>query len=615
MSIADRLTARLTELNIEQRNILTFAQEDLRLDLFPAQKFILKVFYSLPLSDDINENCIEIGDRFNERVLYRFSEVEFLDFLYKSNRINVNKISPDQFFLEIVFAIGRRGTKTTLSSIITLHTIQGLLMLPNPHKYFGILEEDEIGVAIVSNNREGADRQFRTISKMIYRSPFFKKHLVKDPTNGQLFLRSNRILESKDEALTQLMKNKGDILISTFAANPNVRGASNIVTISDEFHHFLDSDVSNKKNPLDRVVYESLTPSTSGFVMEDGRPAGRNFFLSSPNGQKGMFWDMYQRAMSKENRGKETHTLVINVPSHWVNPKLKSTTLISFYNKSERSYEQEYEAKFLKGSGAWLLSITNKVYAAFDESRPNVMLGAQSGFEYFIGIDFGLGSDGTAFVVGHYEPFRPHTVSKEERHSFDLVFGTQEIRDVVVIDYIWYKLPEDEPGGVLNVKSVIKELKALDKAYKPVSGSHDQWSGEVFAQLLEEEGLKHIKKVPATQQSNSDLAKTFRQLISEGRIVFPHHPDFQEELFRLKETVGRDGLVKVEDTEFHDDMFDACTRAVWQVYNSKSSNLDSYKRHAMVKAKNRSRAPKGLPIKVNRNNIRRMGQIRSGVKR
>ena len=566
MALADKIAKKLDSLEIERKNILDFAKEDLGISLLPAQIFIFKLFYSIPLSNDKRENCIPIGDRFNEKVLYQFSEVEFAEFLFKSNRLNVKDISIDNIFLEIVFVIGRRGTKTTMSSIVTLYTIYLILLLDNPHDYFGILEEDEIGVAIVSNSRDGADRQFRTITKMVFSSVFFKKHLVKDPSGGQLFLRSRRLISASMNKDVAKATSRGDILISTFAANPNVRGASNIVTISDEFAHFLDSDVSSKRNPLDKVVFEALTPSTSGFVYKDGRPAGKNFFISSPNGKKGMLYSKYQTAMKNKGIAKAT-SLVINVPSHWVNHKLAAASLISFFNESERSYEQEYEAKFVDKTGGWLSNIRHRVMNCINRNNMNLIEPGRPINSYFMGIDFGVGHDGSAFAVAHYEPFTPD--------NFEPLEGTKETKqNVIVVDYIGYILPEE--GKLVTLENIYSELNKIMGHYIIEDGTYDQWSGGIFSQLLEEKGYRNLRKSPATQQSNSDQAKLFRQLIAEGRVIIPNKPDFIEELFRLNETVSREGLVKVEDTEVHDDQYDAVVRAIFLAFSHIDSNLKSY---------------------------------------
>lgn len=612
MALSDRISQVLDDIKITKKDPLQFAEEDLKLKLFPAQKFILKLFYNIPLSDSLEDNAIPIGDDFNETVLHVFTEVQFLEFLYKSNRVNIEDIDPDQVFIEVCFVIGRRGTKTTMSSIITLYTIYLLLLIDNPHEYFQILEEDEIGVAIVSNNRTGADKQLRAITKLIYKSPFFKKHLVKEPSNGELFLKSNRILHTKDQATRDLYKSKGDILISTYAANPNVRGSSNIVTISDEIAHYMDADVSSKKNPLDKMVFEALTPSTSGFVEPDGRPAGKNFYISSPNGERGLLYDIYKSAMGK--KGQKTNTLVINVPSHWVNHRIAPSLLRTFYNKSARSYEQEYLAKFIKSTGSWLLSIASLVNAAFDANHDNNLLHRYNPlYTYFLGIDFGLGNDGTAFAVAHYQPSRPTTFEwKDDKWIVeDAVTG-----GFFVVDHIGYLLPEE--GESLQIDDIMAYINTLQQNFKIEKGIYDQWSGEIFNQLLQKQSFTNLEKLPATQQTNSDQAKIFRQLVTEKRVSFPDKPDFNDELFRLNETVSREGLVKVEDKDYHDDQFDAVSRALYLCFNHKDSNFDSFKAKQRLKA---LQATKGIiervitgkprtPLKVNQSNVRKPGQVR-----
>lgn len=616
-SLSDRIAAKLDALEIERKDILTFAEQDLGIDLLPAQIFIFKLFYNIPLSSSYVDNAIPIGDKFNENVLHVFTEVEFLEFLYKANRINLKTLTPDQIFIEIAFVIGRRGTKTTMSSIITLYTIYMILLLDNPHKHFNMLEDDEIGVAIVSNNRDGAERQFRTITKMVYRSTFFKKHLVKEPTNGQLFLKSKRVINTTDDNIKRLFSNKGDILISTFAANPNVRGSSNIVTISDEVAHYLDADVSSKKNPLDVLVFEALTPSTSGFVEADGTPAGKNFFISSPNGQKGLLFDIYQTAM--KNKGEATTSLVINVPSHWVNHRIAPEILKAFWKKSSRSYDQEYLAKFIKSMGDWLDPISDFVYAAVNKSNQNYLTGHYKPHRtYYLGIDFGVGNDGTAFAICHYEPNRPIEMKNTDgKWEID---AHKTAQNCFVIDHIGYLQPDPEVnGGVLDLDDIMDYLKDITKAFRIEAGAFDQWAGDIFTQLLDKQGFNKITKMPATQQLNSDQAKLFRQLLIEGRIIFPDKPDFIEELFRLKEEVNRQGLIKVEDKEVHDDQFDAVLRALWQCYQCKDSTPESYRARMQRHQNAQSKPKQGTGVitkqKATKNisspkNVRKVGQVR-----
>lgn len=92
--------------------------------LLPGQKFILKLYYKIPLETKIK--TIIIRDKFNERDLYSFTEQEYLEYLYKSGRCNIKYID-DKPRNELVLIIGRRGSKcgkfdspiTTTSGTIT----------------------------------------------------------------------------------------------------------------------------------------------------------------------------------------------------------------------------------------------------------------------------------------------------------------------------------------------------------------------------------------------------------------------------------------------------------------------------------------------------------------
>lgn len=94
----------------EEVDIITFVEASwgLGLSLLPAQKFILKCAYGMPL--DNRDKYIEVPDVINEHILYRFTEREFLAWLYAEGRCNVDE-TEGKIFQEFVWSIGRRGGK------------------------------------------------------------------------------------------------------------------------------------------------------------------------------------------------------------------------------------------------------------------------------------------------------------------------------------------------------------------------------------------------------------------------------------------------------------------------------------------------------------------------
>jgi hypothetical protein len=91
-------------------DIVTFVEAPwgLNITLLPVQKFILRCLYGLPLEK--YDKTIQIPDVINERILYEFSEVEFLRWLHAEGRCNT-EVTEGKVFHELVLAIGRRGTK------------------------------------------------------------------------------------------------------------------------------------------------------------------------------------------------------------------------------------------------------------------------------------------------------------------------------------------------------------------------------------------------------------------------------------------------------------------------------------------------------------------------
>lgn len=93
----------------------------LNMNLYPAQRFIVKLYYNLPLDEHLPEEehkQIRIFDIFGEKVLYRFSEKQYLEFLYNEGRCNIGVQDHDR--RELVLAIGRRGGKCVREGTLVL---------------------------------------------------------------------------------------------------------------------------------------------------------------------------------------------------------------------------------------------------------------------------------------------------------------------------------------------------------------------------------------------------------------------------------------------------------------------------------------------------------------
>jgi len=558
------------EARVKPMTIIEFAEapSGLNYTLYPVQKFIFKVFYKIPLSSDINENRIIVKDQFNEKTLYEFDEVSFFKFLEREGRINLSFQDWEEMedtIDEIIFVIGRRGSKTTMTSIISAYTVYLLLLMEDPHSYFGIVPNEPIGIALCSNSSEGAERQLRNLIQLINPSRFFQPYIY-GTKGGKYWLRTVKFKEKEELGLTT---SPGDILIEAYAASPSVRGASNIVVVMDEFGHFNDADVTNKKKPLDEKLYEALTPSVAGFTDDDGVAYGKSFIMSSPNGKKGALYKFYKNSFNDKTY------LALNMPSNWVNYKISSKRLRNAYNKSELSFRQEYLGEFVDSAGGWI-SNKDKIKAMINMNMVNTLRNGVRGKKYFLGIDLAMSGDGFSLCVAHKEARRVNHKTEDEKLEILL-----NEKNIIVIDYIEYHLPEE--GEVLDYEFIIQRIKNVYRYFNISRGYYDQWAGQVFTQLFAKHKVPRLEMIPSTQKLNSEVAKLFRQLIMEGRLMCPSDVDyFIDEISNLQETVSRNNYVKVEaNSGEHDDVFDAVSRAVYMAYR-----LGEYEPYIPNSAKN-----------------------------
>jgi len=544
-----------SEARVKPLSILEFTTSGsgLALKLFPAQIFIFKLFYKLPLSESLVENTIVIKDNFNEQVLYKFTEKQFFEFLYTEGRVNLSPKDWEEMedtIDEIVFIIGRRGSKTTMTSIISAYTVYLLLLMEDPHSFFEVAHSEPIGIALCSNSAEGADRQLRNLVQLMHPCKFFQPYIF-GTKGGKYWLRTPIFKEKEEMGVTT---SPGNILIEAYAASPSVRGASNIVVIMDEYGHFNDADVSAKKKPLDIKLYEALTPSVAGFSDEDGNAYGKSFVMSSPNGKKGELYRMFQ--VGKEN--KDTY-LVLNMPSHWVNNKIAPKRLRNAYNKSELSYRQEYLGEFVDNINGWISNI-NKVRAMVNKLWTNSIDNGDKRKKYYLGLDLAMSGDGFALCVAHKELVRP--IGEYEEEGLELLLHP---KDCYVVDYMSVYTPAE--GEVLDHEFIISTIKSLYGKYNIVRGVYDQWAGQIFTQLFKKAKIPRLEMKSSTQAVNSETAKQFRQLLMEGKIMVPDYEPLITELLNLQETTSRNSYVKVEALSGgHDDLFDAVSRAIYLCY-------------------------------------------------
>lgn len=129
-------------------NIIDYIESPYGLNIrpYPLQKFIIKLYYHLPLED--KEKTIVITDMFRERVLYRFTEKETLEYLYNEGRCNIKE--QDHPRRELVLVCGRRSGKCVKDDTL-VYTSDGLVPIGSLGSKIGS-EYQDISTTVVQEN-------------------------------------------------------------------------------------------------------------------------------------------------------------------------------------------------------------------------------------------------------------------------------------------------------------------------------------------------------------------------------------------------------------------------------------------------------------------------------
>lgn len=571
---------------IEQPWGLYMDGQDNRASLFPAQRFIVKLFYNIELDDFLPENPrqrIQIMDMFGTKVLYEFSEADYLKYLYNEGRCNI--AAPDHDRRELVLAVGRRAGKTTLSGIFASYEVYRLLNLYNPQEYYGLPNGNRIQIISVATDKEQASLLFNEVSTHINKCDYFKPYLGSS-TLSRIDFRTPYDIEKygasfrQDDGKFKSLSGKTTLRV-TFKGSTakGLRGAGNIIIILDEVAHFQDKGSMSAEE-----IYTAVSPSAAAFSRKDsltGRPAihpltgeadveSRVILISSPLGKSGLFYSKFDQAM----RGGEAanNILAIQAPTWEINPTVPSKYYREKYHDNPQAFMVEHGAQFSDQSRGWI-EREEDLTACLDLSLRPVER-ARPKMPHQMGIDVGMVGDGTAIVITHVEngliiqdyhevwyagvPWRDANPHLEGQFSTPYA---KTLQDVERLDF-------DE---------IANWIWSLTKRFYTTEGLFDRWNGIPLEQSLHKKGLKQFRAEFFTRDQTSKMYQTAKMfLFDEVLRLYDYpiperakegdtrHSPFISELLSLQAKQVSKHIILVEaPPKKHDDLSDAFVRSVW----------------------------------------------------
>jgi len=522
--------------------------------LLPAQRFILKAYYGIPLDD--TDRYIPIFDRFNENLLYTFTEQEFYLYLLEEGRISPGPLNGTRNTLALI--CGRRGTKTTVTSMIANYEMYCMMLQYHPQGYYGVMPDDPISMTCLSTSEENAKILYDRVTNNLERALFFRDYLLKSPNKTEMYLKSQRDIQDFGGGKYTIE------FIAEACSARSTRGRNNIFVAFDEVAHFF-KEIGSKStsDKSDKAVYEAIIPSLAMYPNPDGSPAGKIILISSPADKSGLLWEEYERSFDEEKGGD---ILMIQLPSWEMNPKIPTAFLKSQYYKSPVVFSVEYGAEFSDRLSGWIED-ADLVYDCVDE-KLFMKERSSERIPYFMGIDVGLKNDGTAIAVTHVER--------------DVVDGVES--PVIVLDWIAVRYAKDEK----TFDESTGKLQAFDPAemadwiaeihghYNIHAGLLDQYYAMSVLPILKRKGILTMQDRHFNDTLNSEIYQNLMAKFMTRGIRLPasgvtgpngkpEDSELVQELLKLQVLQKSKYVIKVfmpEGKDRHDDLSDALARSV-----------------------------------------------------
>ena len=531
--------------------------------LFPVQKFILKLYYGIPL-DKINKS-IKVSNRLNTKILYEFTEVEYLKYLYSQGRCNI-KEQDNIIRHELVLVLGRRSGKSTMSAIIASYEMYKLLRRGNPQSYYGIPDGSEIRILCIANDKEQASIVYGEMTGYVDRVDYFKSALV---NSTQTFMKFQTDQDKKHKIKPSIT--------ATFKSciAKGLRGRGIMCYILDELAFFIDTGKSGGKQ-----IYRAINPSIAQFSPKDpkdkhiplGRSDGRAIAISSPDARDGFFYELYQMSLSGGN--ESSNMLMIQAPTWEVNPTLDKSYYITELAKDSRAFMTEHGAEFSDRVRGWIEDQNDLLECITPELRP-IQRGNHREL-FWAGVDFGMVRDGTAISLVHFNN------GKIELAYHEVWYAGKD----------WHKMNPHLVNPISEYANGLSDLKRLDlseiaewfnllsRRFYIDKGVFDQWAGPIFEQELHKRNLKQFEMRNFSTMDSSHAFHSMKMCMYSRQLSLYDYPISNEfnsdsntlkhsplisEMLELQSSSGGKNVTVVEAPKVagkHDDMSDSLVRAV-----------------------------------------------------
>jgi hypothetical protein len=313
----------------QTQNIIEYVENEapygLGLKLFPVHTFLTKLYYNLPLDEELPKDpakqiSVPVGGFQGPR--RAFTEASYLKYLYEEGRCNIG--AQDYSRNILVLVAGRRSGKSTLASTFVSYEMFRLVKLQDPQKHYGVPDSSRIGARVIAPNKDLAEDLRQSISWNLAKYP--TAPYVQE-TDSYISLYTPRSI---------VVKGKASLRVSCGTCNAKrmFHEEGNIAVILDEVDHF--SEIGRERlldKKLSRILPTVLRPKEDGRIVLMGTPTDKQGAL-------------YERLTEAREGCMADQYLTLQLPTWEVNPTLPVSYYEQLYHMNPVGFMTDFGAQF-----------------------------------------------------------------------------------------------------------------------------------------------------------------------------------------------------------------------------------------------------------------------------
>ena len=443
-------------------DVITFCNSPLYLDL-PGANFILWTSQRVVLK------CLYMGSQGNENLTLDEEETKWI---YDRGQKNViewlakrDSGERRERIAELVLVLGRRASKTMLTSIISAYEIYKLLKVGDgdPYKYYGIPYDKEIAVLNVATSRPQAGRLFADIKARIRNAPFFRNRIASTGADT-IRIYTDVDLRKKEDPTINVPVEGSVLIVCGHSNTDSLRGYMTICLLFDEIAFYDESD------KVSGTYFYTTLKASMGDLTSKG--VGLSVLISSPGPKTGVFYKLWRDSLEKKGM------LSFKMATWDFNPTRKLETdpeLISAKQFDPGRFDIEYGAEWPEGGMYGLYFQEQLVQAALrtdicEENTPD------GGSQYFFHVDPALSGARYALVAVKRRTYRDSS-------------GMVCPRVVLAFTKVW----DPDPKTGLDFALIDSEVLNLCRRFRPTAVSYDQYNSIHSLQMLRRAGYNTIQ--------------------------------------------------------------------------------------------------------------------------